>query len=256
MKSISRQAFRETLVAFFKIKPPGSRAEFHMESQGGLYLPKFKGSIQIEFGSRIGQIPVTLDCSSSPPPYVIEHNYTAAKSYFPSGFSAEEIEARKALMEKYNIRPYLISDEDAFTKPAKEVKKVFTFLGLNLKHGMTRSDFDCETKAVFEEIRHGNERPYKSVYTHDPNNWTRGYTPHPDDIGSSCLAYSDGLLYLFSFWKKELSGVNVTDVELVAQNDLERDPLPPLDLTAPPRSFHDAIHLLGLEHFIEKNGTD
>jgi hypothetical protein len=229
MRYLSRQEFRETLLSTFKIKPPGPKSEYHMEWMGGLYLSKFKGSIQLQFGSRTAHVPVTLNCASLPPPYVIEDRNFCRHSTFQW------------------------TDEDAFIRPAKEVEKVFGFLGLNVMHGMSQADFEIETRPVFDEVLFGNERPYASIFTTDKNDWSRGYTPQPEDIQSSCLAYIDGLLYHFSFWKKELLGVEVTDVELVAQNAIECSSLPLVDSTIPPRNFHDALKFLGFEHFLNQS---
>jgi hypothetical protein len=185
-----------------------------------LYLPKTKGGIDFKFGSRTPTFAASVSVTVMEPPYVIEwRNYCT-------------------------MTTYQLSDEDAFIKPAGVMKKVFSVFELPFYYSMPKAEFKSHAISLFDEIVSGPEQPYKSPFTKNPNDWSRGYTPQPGDTSSTCLAYQEGLLYLFSFWKNALNAMEVIDVEIVAMNDLDQEPQAEICLEKPSRSFAEALELL------------
>jgi hypothetical protein len=216
------QQFRSTILTSLNIKPPGKRAEFHQEWQGGLYLMKFKNGISANFGSRTPEQVIAIGAQVMNPPYVIEdRNFTKTS--------------------------FVLTDDFAFIQPAKAMTKVFKLVGLPFHHGMAKQVVEDYMRQHLDEVSYGPDRPYRSPFTPDPNDWSRGYTPQPGDVSSSIVGYRDGLLYTLSFWRQDLTGIDVTDVELVAMNNLEEEPLPEINFDQPPRSFEAALELLHMK---------
>ena len=184
---------------------------------------KLKKGIDANLGSRTPSFAASIGSAVMEPPYVVE-----SRNFIKTGL-------------------HCYTDDFAFVQPAKAMAKVFKTLGLPFHHGMPKQMVEDYMRAQFDEVSYGPDRPYRSPFTSDPNDWSRGYTPQPGDVSSSIVGYHDGLLYTLSFWRQELTGIDVMDVEIVAMNNLEQEPLPEIDLTRPPRSFEAALELLHMK---------
>ncbi len=149
-----------------------------------------------------------------------------------------------------------MTDEFCFIEPAKAISKLFKVLGLPFRYSMLKSEVEQHMRTLFGEVVYGPDKPYKSPFTSKPNDWSRGYSPQPGDVSSTIISYKDGLLYIIGFWRQELTSVQVIDVEIVAMNNVEDEPLPEIDLDRPPRSFEAALELLhmteALDHLHEQ----
>jgi hypothetical protein len=165
----TRDHFRKTILTSLSIKPPAKRAEFHQEWQGGHYIMKLKKGSYANFGSRVPDSVASIGANVMDPPYVTESRNFLYNSEF-------------------------MTDEFCFTEPAKAMAKVFKALSLPFHHGMSKQAVEDYMRQNIDEVSYGPNRPYRSCYTRDPNNWTRGYTPQPGDVSSSIFAYHDGLL--------------------------------------------------------------
>jgi hypothetical protein len=216
------ESFRKSIVSTLGMKPPGPRSEFFQEWQNGLYITKRNKGISVSFGSRIPVFAAEVGATTFEPPYVIEQRNFCYKAEWAT-------------------------DEFYFTEPAKAMAKLFKILGLPFRYAMPKGEVEQHLRVHFAEVVYGPDKPYRSPFTSDPNDWSRGYTPQPSDVSSTIISYKDGLLYILGFWRQELTGIQVIDVEMVAMNNLEDEPLPEIDLEHPPRSFEAALELLHME---------
>jgi hypothetical protein len=219
---MKREHFRANILKSINIKPPGRRSEYHLEWQGGLYITKFNKGINADFGSRVPECVAATGAHVMEPPYVVERR-------------------------NFSTSSFVITDDFAFIQPAKAMVKVFKSGDLPFHNGMTRQIVVDYIGREFGEFVYGPDMPYRSPFTCDPNDWSRGYTPQPGDVSSSIVAYRDGLLYTLSFWGGELTGIDIIDIEIVAMNNLDQEPLLKIDYDRPPRSFEAALELIQMK---------